>query len=334
MLPHGIAHMIDPGWDPQQRVAIRCGRCGHAATNQGDRQRGEEIAYYCDDCQRLLIDQPVMPRGYRFVRQLGGGGMGTVYLVEHHVFGRRALKQLLPKEAMSKLKRVVFEREAREQARVDHPRVVKVHEFHETAPGIFCIVMDYVEGRSAFDLLAAHPNGLAPRVAVDIAIQALAGLAAVHAAGLVHRDVKDSNLLVASGEPLSVKLADFGLAKCYATAGISGITDSGTHSGTNEYMSPEQFISFRDVKPAGDIYSMGVTLYHLLTGAFPFDASGDTGVLCAILEGTIVPLRARRPMLPASLETVVMRALHREPEARYADANEMRRALSATIGAL
>ena len=145
----------------------------------------------------------------------------------------------------------------------------------------------------------------------------------------MHRDIKDANLLVgrdASGG-LVVKLSDFGLAKSYETSGASGFTRTGDVSGTIPYMAPEQILDFRNVKPAGDLYSMGATLYHLLTGQLAYNFRKEMDPLVTILEEEIVPVRQRKPTVPAALAAVAERAMKKDPAQRFANAEDMRRAL-------
>src|SRR5262249_31919927 len=151
------------------------------------------------------------------------------------------------------------------------PNIVQVHDLAEPTPGSFCIVMEYVAGESAEQALARGPLPMV--VAVNIACQALDGLSYAHQRGVVHRDVKEANLLLGA-DPWGrtvVKVADFGLAKNYHESGASGFTGDGTVAGTLPYMAREQLLDFRYVKPTADIYSMGVTLYRLLTGRYPRD---------------------------------------------------------------
>ncbi len=175
----------------EARVAVRCGACGVKAPNELPRTRAEKMAYFCDGCQAKLLEKPKLLPGYELIKELGRGAMGAVYLAQHAVLGRRAIKVILPKAAMSERIRQLFVREASSQAQLDHPRVVRVLEFHETAPGIFCMVMEFVEGTSVDKLLEQSPAGFEPSLACEITAQALEGLGHAHARGIVHRDVKE-----------------------------------------------------------------------------------------------------------------------------------------------
>jgi predicted Ser/Thr protein kinase len=241
------------------RVAVHCLRCKAPASNELPRSRAEDMAYFCDACQVAILDEPKLLPEYQVVKELGRGGMGAVYLALHKVLGRRAIKVILPRAAMSQRVRDTFVREATSHAMLDHPRVVRVLDFKESEPGIFCMVMEYVDGTNAEELLRASPRGLEPRVAATIVAQALEGLAHAHAKGIVHRDIKDANLLVARDQHghIAVKLSDFGLAKSYETSGASGFTRTGDVSGTVPYMAPEQILDFRNVRPAARKFKRG-----------------------------------------------------------------------------
>ena len=317
---------------PGEKVAVRCLKCGKPASNELPRSRAENMAYFCDACQVALVEEPKLLPGYQVVKKLGNGAMGAVYLALQQAVSRPvAIKMILPRAAMSQKIRDMFLREAREQAKLDHPRVVRLIDFQESAPGIFCMVMEYVEGTDAGELLAKSPGGLDSKLAVEIVAQALEGLAHAHDKGIVHRDIKDANMLVGYDPhgAVAVKLSDFGLAKSYETSGASGFTSTGTIAGTVPYMAPEQVLDFKNVKPTADLYSMGATLYHLLTDQLAYDFGRKIDPLVMILEQDIVPIQQRKPSIPTPLATAIERSMRKDPTQRYRDAGEMRRALLA-----
>ena len=150
-----------------------------------------------------------------------------------------------------------------------------------------------------------------------------------HAKGFVHRDIKPPNLLLEREEGReTVKLADFGLARAYQTSTLSGVTMKGDIAGTIAFMAPEQVNHLRESKPPVDLYAAGATLYWLLTGRYVYDLPrGLSNQILMVLQEAPVPIRSRRPDIPASLAAVIDRSLAREPEQRFADAKDMRRAL-------
>ena len=311
---------------------VRCVRCGEKAT--GEEPTPERVAYFCGACRVALLGEPLFPPGYTLVREIGRGAMGAVYLARHSNLGvERALKIILPLAAMTEHARRSFLREASWQARLRHPRIVEAYDLLEIKRGIFCIVMEHVDGEDAEALLKRSPaRRLEPRLAATIVEQALDGLGHAHRHGIVHRDIKDANLLVGvESTGLSIKLADFGLAKAFETSGASGFTRTGETGGTLHYMAPEQIVDYRGVRPAADLYSMGVVLYRLLTGQFPVDIPPGDSPLAVLLENAIVPVRRREPSIEEALARVVERALQKRPEDRFESAEEMRRAVLATM---
>jgi serine/threonine-protein kinase len=266
----------------------------------------------------------MLPSGYTYVRVLGSGAMGTVYLARHTATGtERALKLIKSARVPPQLK-AMFLREADVQAALVHPGIVRVYELLEPEPDTFCIAMEYVEGCSGDALLAR--GVLEPARVVALGVQILDALEYAHGRGVVHRDIKESNLLVdAAG---AAKLADFGLAKNFQTAGMSGITSDGSIGGTIPYMPPEQLIDYRYVKPPADIFALGATLYRLLTATFVRDFAPDENLIVTALERPIVPLRARNPSLPLALCAVIEKALALDVNERYGSAAVMRRDLA------
>lgn len=313
------------------RVPVRCARCGVRTVGEPPRSVQEHVSYYCPVCQQELLDRPVLPKGYTLIREVGRGGMGAVYLTRHELLRCvRAIKLILPKTAISQRMRQMFVREAAEQARLRHPRVVQVHDMQELLPGCFCMAMEYIAGEDAATLLRrSRGRGIAPALAQAITAQALEGLGYAHRHGVVHRDIKESNLLLERrpGGEVSVKLSDFGLAKCYETAGASKITHTGETGGTPGYVAPEQIVNFREVRPPSDLYSMGAVLYRLLCGRLPHEGQSGASQLLVLLEQPIVPLLERDPAIPPGLAAVAERALQKDPGERFASADEMRQAV-------
>jgi eukaryotic-like serine/threonine-protein kinase len=278
--------------------------------------------------------QPHLPAGYSLVRMLGRGAMGCVYLAIDEKRGvQRAIKQILPQAAMSPEMRARFLREASVQARLVHPNIVQIFDLVEPVPGEFSLIMEFVDGPSADRILPV--GGIDWKTAVSIARQALAGLAYAHSRQIVHRDLKEGNLLLArdSNGDLQVKVADFGLAKNYQESGASGMTQEGAFGGTLPYMSREQLLDFRYVGPSADIYAMGATLYRLLTGQFPRDYREGENWVVITLERPMVPIADRRngARVPATVRSVVEKALATNAADRFATAGEFEAALAAAV---
>jgi serine/threonine-protein kinase len=315
---------------PLRRAKIRCPGCDleHTALCIDS---GEGLAHYCECCTTSIFQSPalVLPEDYRVLRELGRGGMGSVYLAS--LAGEeRAVKVLLPRLAISEESRRSFLQEAQVMQTLSHPRLVAGFGVTELHPGMFCLVMEYVPGKNGAELLQAGP--LAPGVAVSLVAQTLEGLDYVHARGFLHHDIKESNLLITGypGAP-EVKIADFGLARPYQVLGknlVEGERRPTGISGTIPYLAPE-VLHGEAPTPAVDLYAAGATLYRLLSGEYPHRVTPGRSHLVAAAQDRPVPLAERRPEVPASLCAVVDRALDRDPSARYASASELRAALLA-----
>ncbi len=256
---------------------------------------------------------------YHVMSPLGQGGMGVVYKAYDERFGRVvAVKFLRPGLAGGERGR--FECEARAAAAVRDDHVVVVHDVGaDPDHGLRYLVMEYVEGETAADRLR-RAGTLPPREAADLVRQAAAGLAAAHAQGVVHRDVKPSNILLERGSGRA-KVTDFGLARA-PEAGGERLTLSGDLLGTPPYMSPEHVRRPAGLDARADVYGLGVVLYELLTGGAP--VGGTTyAVLQQVLHDEPTPPRRRNGRVPRDLETVCLKAMAKEPAERYQTAADL-----------
>ena len=269
---------------------------------------------------------------YRLVRLVARGGMAEVWEADDDVLGRRvAVKILHAHLADDESFLARFRREAIAAARLSHPNVVATFDTG-VDDGVAYIVMELVEGRTLRQVLA-NVGALDPRRAVRIAAQVADALDYAHRAGVIHRDVKPGNILLAEDD--HVKVADFGIAKAaidaLEDATGSGalsteLTRSGAIVGTAKYLSPEQ-VSDAPVDGRSDVYALGVVLYEMLCGRAPF--VGDTDVAVAVQHTTATRLSPRqvRAGIPRSLEAIVLRAMAKDPARRYPTAGEMHTAL-------
>jgi serine/threonine-protein kinase len=260
---------------------------------------------------------PIIP-GYEILGVLGQGGMGLVFQAEDLSLKRRvALKVMRPETGEKVGARERFLREARAAAAVRHEHVVTIHHVGET-DGVPFLVMEYVPGPTLAALLEQDQR-LEPRRAAELVEQVADGLAAAHAAGLVHRDVKPSNILL---DPVTgrAKLTDFGLARGGAAA--AGLTQEGVLAGTPAYMSPEQARGQAGLDGRTDLYSLGATLYEALTGELPFRGT-PAMLLQQIVQEEPRPPRRLNDAIPRDLETVCLKAMAKEPGRRYATAAEL-----------
>jgi serine/threonine-protein kinase len=273
---------------------------------------------------------------YRVLDQIGRGGMGEVYKVEHVRMGKIAAMKLLHPELARESEVVArFQREAKAVSRLSHPHTVQVFDFGEHDGALF-LVMEYVKGRD-LGSLAREEGAIAYQRAVPMIVQLCLALEEAHDAGIVHRDVKPENVLVSRGTDGAdyIKVLDFGLAQLREGADQGNITAKGNVIGTPYYMAPEQ-IRGEQVDHRCDIYAIGATLYRLVTGVVPFPAKTPVGVLTKCLTEPLEPLCARRPdlNLPAELEAVVMKAMAKDPAERHGSTRELRKALQGCLASL
>ncbi|WP_225825436.1 serine/threonine-protein kinase [Streptomyces naphthomycinicus] len=256
--------------------------------------------------------------GYRIESEIGRGGMAVVYRARDLRLDRTvALKLLAPELARNDTFRRRFSHESQVAASIDHPHIVPVFEAGETE-GVLYIAMRYVPGSDLRHLLDAR-GPLAPPDAVRIAAQVASALDAAHEHGLVHRDVKPGNILVAEGadrdHPEHVYLTDFGLTK--KSLSPTGFTSAGQFVGTLDYVSPEQ-ISGRPVDGRCDVYGLSCVVYETLTGRPPFRREDDLALLWAHQYDEPPPPSETRPGLAPAVDPVFATALAKSPDARYA----------------
>ena len=323
---------------------LQCPRCS--------RQFPDDVHVCPDDFTPLqadatIADVPIDPLigrvfdgKYRLDEPLGGGGMGTVYRATHLLIERPvAIKVLSQRFVGDQTAQERFRREARAAGRMHHPNAVTVTDFGTTEDGWLYIVMELLEGRTLRDLLAREAP-LDPARAVSFMLQACAAVGAAHDANLIHRDLKPANIFIEQGPnmPAVAKVLDFGVAKFAveesADDDYQTLTQAGAIIGTPRYMSPEQCSGVAPLTPASDVYSLGIILYEMLTGAVPFSA--DTPLAVAMKQVTEAPhpLREVVPSIPKELEMVVLHALAKHAADRPPDANELRRELRATAEGL
>ncbi|MDX1647647.1 MAG: protein kinase [Longimicrobiales bacterium] len=252
---------------------------------------------------------------FRLLREIGRGGMGVVYLAEDTRLGRHvALKVLPPWVGTGREAKRRFQTEARAVSALDHPNIATLHAIDESDEGQLYMVFSYYEGETLDARLARGP--LPPAEAIDVAEAIARGLGVAHAKGVIHRDVKPSNILLGGSD--TVKLLDFGVAKM---AG-EDLTAEGIRVGTVAYMSPEQ-LRAQDVDPRADLWSLGVVLYETLTGRHPFHGSDPPSMLRAILDDEPGPLQSFDLGLADTLQPVLDKLLCKDPRLRYQSTEDL-----------
>ncbi|MCX7803767.1 MAG: protein kinase [Planctomycetota bacterium] len=299
-------------------------------------QQGAITAEQRENLERQLLsrgsgDQKRKLGNYRLVRKLGEGGMGAVYLAEDEMIGRLVAVKILPKHLSSKPDRLArFYREAKAAGKLNHPNIAAAFTVGEEK-GVHYYVMEYCEGET-LDRTVRRLGYLPERAVLKIGIQVAAGLQYAHSLGFVHRDIKPSNIIACPPAPpeglggeweCSVKILDMGLTKNIADEEASFNTASGVMLGTPHYVSPEQARGDREIDGRTDIYSLGASMYHLMTGRAPFEGETPVAVMMKHITEQIPDPREYRPEISEASALMLARAMAKDPDDRYADAGEM-----------
>lgn len=261
---------------------------------------------------------------YRIVRQIGAGGMSSVYEAEHVDLGKRvALKALLPHFEGSEEVRARMLREGKAASSIRHPHVVDISDVGESQ-GVTYLVMELLEGEDLSGRLRRR-GALGVAETADVLVPVMAGLAAAHAVGVLHRDLKPGNIFITRGpygEEVP-KLVDFGIAKNLTLSEAKPLTETGRVVGTPYYMSPEQVTASPNLDGRSDVYSMGVILYHCLCGEAPFRGESLYTVMTDVVQGSFQTIDTVRPDLPADLRRVVMTAMATAPDHRWPTVSQL-----------
>lgn len=301
--------------------------------------------FLCDDCasreQKGVDIQKI--KDYRILRELGRGGMGVVYKAWHKPTRRLvALKKILPEVAMDNKTNKLFQREMVVMSNLIHSNIVRLIDQGMIGKEHY-FVSEYLPEGDVDGLVTKVYNGPVPiKEACDIICQTLEGLEYAHQKGFIHRDIKPQNILLARNKrgDMVAKMSDFGLSKSYQNAGQSGMTKPGESGGSPLFMSPEQFTNYRFVKPPADIYSVGVTLYYLLTARYQFrfptplellkkviKGAKPKDPILIILEDPPIPIREQNPNIPKGLAKVVDKAIRKDIRTRFQTARELKEAI-------
>jgi serine/threonine-protein kinase len=262
----------------------------------------------------MIDPETIIDARYRVLSRLGSGGMADVYLAEDQLLGRHVAIKVLHHQFAEDQEFVErFRREASSAAALSHPNIVGIFDRGQWN-GTYYIAMEYVAGRT-LKAIVRENGALDPAMAIDIVTQVLRAARFAHKRGVIHRDLKPHNVIL--DEEGRARVTDFGIAR----AGASDMTLTGSIMGTAQYLSPEQ-AQGHAVTASSDLYSIGVILYELLTGVVPFE--GETAVAIAFKQVSAEPRPPSEvnPLLPASLDVVVLRALAKDSSQRYADADE------------
>jgi eukaryotic-like serine/threonine-protein kinase len=280
------------------------------------------------DFERL---QSALGGAYTIERELGRGGMATVYLARDAKHQRRVALKVLDPNLAASLGPERFRREITTAAQLQHPHILGVHDSGETADGQLWFTMPYVEGESLRDRLR-HERQMSVQDVTRIVREVAGALDYAHQKGVLHRDIKPENiLLTAGGDAL---LADFGIARALDASATDsgsrgGLTQTGLAVGTPQYMSPEQAAGERNLDARSDVFSLGAVCYEMLAGEPPFSAPTQQAIVAKILTTDAPSVRALRPDVSPGIDAILARALKRVPSERWRSAGEMAHALEA-----
>ncbi len=338
---------------------IRCQKCGRDVSNEAGAVRGG--TYVCESCQKSASSSPfellqqfleesrigrptyrknatsTLKYGFHqetlakfsdwdVIKVLGVGLFGSSYLLQHRDNKKMAvLKLMLPKIAASDELKDRFLEETAAIRKIQHPNMV---EFYESGyrNGIFYFLMEYCNIGNLESL--RHGGIVKPGDLILSMLQALEPLTQAHSNGFVHRNLKPQNILLHTAEKkIFVKISDFGLSRSFSLNGLSGMTLTGGAAGSYPYLPRELLVDFKYSRPESDIWSIGATMYNLLTGEFPRNFSHSRDPLDVILHGDIIPIGSRNSSIPKEMAEIIDRAVRNNPADRYKHAGEMLSAL-------
>jgi molecular chaperone DnaK (HSP70)/tRNA A-37 threonylcarbamoyl transferase component Bud32 len=289
-----------------------------------------------DDGQPLSSDDPLVATivggRYKIESVIAEGAMGRVYRATHSLLGRRfAVKVLHPELAQNEELAMRFLREAQSAARIESEHVVDIVDFGRLDDGTGYFVMEHLDGLTLGTLIK-NRGRIDPELSRDIGVQIANGVAAAHAIDIVHRDLKPDNISLVErhGVEYFPKILDFGIAKHPTSASEGPITMAGSLVGSPYYMAPEQIIG-GEITPETDIYSMGIMLFEMMTGAPPFLADSVAHVLQMHMDEPPPPMAERGADCPSSLEAVIRRCMEKKPPERYATAQDLIAALGEAL---
>ncbi len=302
----------------------QCSTCGRAITPQEiqtNRYRADTNGrLMCADCAGKMDFDPNLVEGYLIQKKLGQGAFGAVYLAIRGTDNATvALKTIRPNLVSNEKDVQRFFREADTGRQLVHANITQIYDAGETR-GVYYIAMEFIDGTEVSKMIEQYGRldvGYSMRVIIQIAD----ALQHAFEKGIVHRDIKPENVMVTPN--CTAKLVDFGLAKSFTQAGQSGLTAPGEGMGTLAYMPPEQLDNALNADQRSDIYSLGATLYHMLSGQRPFNEKTTRSFIMKILKHMPAPIRQLNPAVPAELEDIISKAMAKSPDDRYQQPQEV-----------
>jgi len=313
---------------------INCLRCKSPIDSQLEQcpSCGERITLFQRTYSTKLLDGK-----YQIIDRLGVGGMGEIFKVRHiHLNELRVIKIMRPNVAADDQGMQRFLQEARTSTMIKHKNLAMLYDFAQLEDGSYYMVWEFIDGTNIQKWIATN-GPIPPRLTVEISVQALNGLEHLHSMGLIHRDISPENIMLSQDHhgKLMVKVIDFGIAKQLAEGeGGQGLTQTGMFLGKLKYASPEQagFLKENEhLDPRSDLYSFGIVMYEMLAGRAPFQATNPHGYILKHVTEKPAPIGETNPnaKVPSNLESVIMRSLEKNRDARFATAGDFAHALEA-----
>src|SRR5258706_12719791 len=293
---------------------------------------GERVTLFQRTYSSKLLDGK-----YQILDRLGVGGMGEIFKVRHiHLNELRVIKIMRPNVAADDQGLQRFLQEARTSTMIKHKNLAMLYDFSTLEDGSYYMVWEFIDGTNIQKGIGQN-GPVPPRLAVEISMQALAGLEHLHSMGLIHRDISPENIMLSQDRQgkLAVKVIDFGIAKQLGEGESGqGLTQTGMFLGKLKYASPEQAGFLKEgehLDPRSDLYSFGIVMYEMLAGRAPFQATNPHGYILKHVTEKPSPIHTLNPdvRVPAQLESIIMRSLEKQREARFATAGEFANALEA-----
>ncbi len=340
VMPSAMGAFRQPPGQPQQQpppTGRPCGKCGRPISD-AELEQGlartlnpQQGTFSCPQCWGAFDFQPDLIRGYRIERKLGSGAFGSVYRALMESTGIIvAIKTIRPEFVGNEKDLKRFFREAETTKELQHNNIMAVHDYGVDGDTCY-IAMEFIDGKALHDVISERKH-LDVSLSTSVGLQIADALAHAFEKSIVHRDIKPENILLSkSGE---AKLVDFGLAKCFRTSGQSGLTAFGEGMGTLAYMPPEQIDNALMADQRSDIYSLGASIYHMLSGRRPFEEKTTRSFIMKILKENPPQLRGLNPDVPAELEAVIEKAMAKEPKDRFQKPSEMKKKLETILRGL
>lgn len=266
--------------------------------------------------------------GYKILKKIGSGGMGDVYLAEHEKLEKKvAIKSLHKNLATDTSFRGRFSQEAKTHSKLDHPNIVRLHDYKERKDGLF-LIMEYVDGKQLDEHIKMVTGPIPEKELTNLFTQVLDAIGYAHEEGLVHRDIKPSNIMI--DKKGKIKVLDFGIAKMQEEED-KGLTKTGVQVGTATFMSPEQ-VNAKKVDKLSDIYSLGVTLFYMAVGKSPYSGDTNTFSIQTKIVSEPFPLASNvYPWVSKKLESMILKSTQKDKKDRYNSCEEFKKDLELTL---